>query len=79
MNDLIIIGAGPADLTASIYAARRKPDFVILEGLMPGGQLAWTGLIENYPGFPDGVSGPELALKMKEQAEKTKEYSGDRI
>jgi len=71
MYDLIIIGAGPAGLTAGIYAARRKLDFVILEGLMPGGQLAWTGLIENYPGFPDGVSGPELALKMKEQAEKT--------
>ena len=70
MYDLIIIGAGPAGLTAGIYAARRKLDFVILEGLMPGGQLAWTGLIENYPGFPDGVSGSELALKIREQAEK---------
>ncbi|MBU2495744.1 MAG: thioredoxin-disulfide reductase [Candidatus Omnitrophota bacterium] len=70
MNDLIIIGAGPAGLTAGIYAARRKLNFVILEGLVPGGQLAWVGLIENYPGFPDGVSGSELALKMKEQAEK---------
>ena len=70
MYDLIIIGAGPAGLTAGIYAARRKLDFVILEGLVPGGQLAWVGLIENYPGFPDGVSGSELALKMREQAEK---------
>jgi len=68
--DLIIIGAGPAGLTASIYAARRKLNFVILEGLVPGGQLAWIGLVENYPGFPDGVSGPELAIKIKEQAEK---------
>jgi thioredoxin reductase (NADPH) len=70
MSDLIIIGAGPAGLTAGIYAARRNLDFLILEGLIPGGQLAWNGLIENYPGFPDGVSGSELALKMKEQAEK---------
>ena len=70
MYDLIIIGAGPAGLTAGLYATRNKVDLIILEGLMPGGQLAWAGLIENYPGFPDGVSGPELALKMREQAEK---------
>jgi len=70
MYELIIIGAGPAGLTAGLYAARNKVDLIILEGLMPGGQLAWVGLIENYPGFPDGVSGPELALKMREQAEK---------
>ncbi|MCX5641919.1 MAG: FAD-dependent oxidoreductase [Candidatus Omnitrophica bacterium] len=70
MYDLMIIGAGPAGLTAGIYAARRRLDFVILEGLIPGGQLAWAGLIENYPGFPGGVSGPELAGKMREQAEK---------
>ncbi|MFA5394015.1 MAG: FAD-dependent oxidoreductase [Candidatus Ratteibacteria bacterium] len=69
-RDLLIVGAGPAGLTAGIYAARRKLDFVIMEGMVPGGQLAWAGLIENYPGFPDGVSGVELALKMKEQAEK---------
>ena len=70
MYDLIIIGAGSAGLTAGIYAARRRLNFIILEGLVPGGQLAWSGLIENYPGFPDGISGPELAGKIREQSEK---------
>jgi len=70
MQDLIIIGAGPAGLTAGIYAARSRLDFIILEALLPGGLLTRNGLIENYPGFPEGISGSELAKKMTEQVYK---------
>jgi thioredoxin reductase (NADPH) len=66
-HDLIVIGGGPAGLTAGIYAARAGLKTVILERAMPGGHAATTHYIENYPGFPDGVSGFELADKMKQQ------------
>jgi len=66
-HDLIVIGGGPAGLTAGIYAARAGLKTVILERAMPGGHAATTYYIENYPGFPDGVSGFELADKMRQQ------------
>ncbi|MGD2251041.1 MAG: thioredoxin-disulfide reductase [Candidatus Methanofastidiosia archaeon] len=68
--DLIIVGGGPAGLTAGIYGARAQLKTVILEKLMPGGQAAITDLIENYPGYPEGITGPDLVIKMQEQAEK---------
>jgi len=68
--DVVIIGAGPAGLTAGIYAARGGLDVVILEKDYPGGQAFATDLIENYPGFPDGTSGYALTESMRVQAEK---------
>lgn len=67
--DLIIIGAGPAGLTAGIYGARAGLQTVILERALPGGLAATTDYIENYPGFPDGIKGMELTEKMKKQAQ----------
>ena len=70
-NDLVdvaIIGAGPAGLTAGIYAARGRLKTVILERNMAGGQIALTELVENFPGFPEGISGFDLSEKMKSQA-----------
>ncbi len=66
-HDLIIVGGGPAGLTAGIYGARAGLNVVIVEKTMPGGHAATTHYIENYPGFPEGVSGFELAEKMKQQ------------
>lgn len=67
--DLVIIGAGPAGLTAGIYAARARMNVLLLEKAVPGGQILVTDWIENYPGFPEGISGFDLAEKMKIQAE----------
>ena len=67
--DLVIIGAGPAGLTAGIYAARARMNVLLLEKAAPGGQVLITDWIENYPGFPEGISGYDLAMKMKTQAE----------
>lgn len=67
--DLIIIGAGPAGLTAGIYGARSGLDTLVLEKGMPGGGLNETPLVENYPGFPNGIRGQDLASKMMEQCE----------
>ncbi|CCK78234.1 thioredoxin-disulfide reductase [Desulfobacula toluolica] len=67
--DLVIIGAGPAGLTAGIYAARARMNVLLLEKTVPGGQILVTDWIENYPGFPEGISGYDLAEKMKIQAE----------
>ncbi|MBC8440184.1 MAG: thioredoxin-disulfide reductase [Deltaproteobacteria bacterium] len=67
--DLVIIGAGPAGLTAGMYAARARMNVLLLEKTVPGGQILVTDWIENYPGFPEGISGFDLAEKMKTQAE----------
>lgn len=70
MKDVAIIGAGPAGLSAGIYAARAKLSTVIVEKMYPGGQAAITDRIENYPGFNEGIGGSELTDNMKAQAEK---------
>jgi len=66
--DVIIIGGGPAGLTAGIYLSRARMDTLLIEKALPGGQAILTEIIENYPGFPHGIAGPELMQKMEEQA-----------
>jgi thioredoxin reductase (NADPH) len=68
LRDLIIIGGGPAGLAAALYAGRARLDVLLLEQMLLGGQVAVTAFIENYPGFPDGVSGAELVELMERQA-----------
>lgn len=68
--DLVIIGGGPAGLTAGLYASRARMNVVMIEKVVPGGQILVTDWIENYPGFPDGLSGGELVQRMTDQVKR---------
>ncbi len=68
VHDLVIIGGGTAGLSAGLYAARAKMKTILLERVFIGGQIVNTGIIENYPGFPKGITGPELVAALEEQA-----------
>ena len=68
--DVIIIGAGPAGYTAGIYCSRARHDTLLISGLLPGGQLMNTTDVENYPGFDEGIMGPDLMITMRKQAER---------
>src|SRR3989338_5560465 len=68
--DILIIGGGGAGLTAAVYTSRANLKTLLLEKLTPGGQIALTDVVENYPGFPEGITGTEISMRMEEQAKR---------
>jgi thioredoxin reductase (NADPH) len=70
LYDVIIVGSGPAGYTAGIYTSRARLKTLLVTGTLPGGQLMTTSEVENYPGFPNGIFGPELMMNMRQQAER---------
>ena len=68
--DVIVIGGGPGGYTAALYAARANLSVLVLEKFSPGGQMATTDIVENYPGFAEGINGFELGVQMKQGAER---------